>query len=105
MTARIRKGDTVVVIAGKDKGKTGTVREVLTDRDRAIVSEVNVAKRHYKPGRSTQQGIVEKEMPIHMSNLQPVDPKTGKGTRVRVKTLDDGRKVRVATGSGEQFDK
>ena len=102
--ARIKKGDTVVVIAGREKGKTGTVREVLPEKDRAIVQDLNISKRHYKPGRARQAGIVDVEQPIHLSNLMPVDPKTGKGTRVRAKVLADGRKVRVGA-SGEQIGK
>ena len=102
--ARSRKGDTVQVLAGRDKGKRGVVREVHPSDNRAIVQGVNVAKRHYKQGRGAQQsGIVEKELPIHMSNLAPLDPKTDKPTRVRALVLADGTKVRVAVGSGEQI--
>jgi large subunit ribosomal protein L24 len=102
--ARIKKGDTVVVIAGKEKGKTGVVGEVRPSDNRAVVQGLNISKRHFKPGRARQAGIVDLEQPIHMSNLMPADPKTGKPTRVKVKVLSDGRKVRIAA-SGEQIDK
>ena len=104
--ARIRKGDTVVVLAGKEKGKTGVVREVRREAGKAIVADVNVAKRHMKPrGGVRQAGIVDVEQPIHLSNLAPVDPKTNKPARVRAQVLANGKKVRVAVGSGEQIGK
>ncbi|MBI2756122.1 MAG: 50S ribosomal protein L24 [Chloroflexi bacterium] len=103
--ARIRKGDTVVVLSGREKGKTGTVREVRVEAGKAIVQDVNISKRHFKPGRGTQTGIVDIEQPIQLSNLAPIDPKTNKPTRVRAKTLGGGTKVRVAVGSGEQIGK
>ncbi len=104
MAARIRKGDTVVVIAGRDKGKKGEVLKVLPRENRAIVKGVNVVKRHQKPSASQAGGIITKEAPIHVSNLAHVDPKDGKPTRVGFKVLDDGRKVRVAKRSGEVID-
>lgn len=105
--ARIRKGDTVVVLTGKNRGKQGIVREVRPTEGRAIVQEVNVVKRRYKPGRGPRQagGIVDLEQPIQLSNLAPVDAKTGRGTRLRTQTLTNGDKVRVATVSGEQIAK
>lgn len=101
---RIRKGDKVVVLTGKDKGKRGEVLEMLRSEDRAIVSGVNRVKRHTRPGPEGAGGIVEKEAPIHLSNIAIEDPKTGKATRVGYKIMDDGRKVRVAKGSGETID-
>ena len=103
--ARIRKGDDVIVLSGKDKGKRGTVREVLTEAGKAIVQDINIAKRRFKAGSARQAGTVDKEMPLHLSNIAPIDPKTGKATRVRTKTLSTGKKVRIAVGSGEQIGK
>ena len=101
MAARIRKGDTVVVITGADKGKRGEVLTVLPKDGRAVVQGVNIAKRHTKPSATNQQGgIVEKEATIHLSNLALIDPGTNKPTRVGFRVLDDGRKVRVARPSG-----
>ena len=95
----IRKGDEVVVIAGKDKGRKGTVRQVLPGKNRVIVDNVNIVKRHTKPGQGNRAGgIIEKEAPIHISNVMPVDPKTGDGTRVRTKKKDNKR-VRVTVKS------
>lgn len=102
MAARIRKGDTVVVITGADRGKRGEVLSVQPKDDRAVVQGVNVAKRHTKPrGMGQPGGIVEREATIHLSNLMLVDPKTDKPTRVGFRVLDDGRKVRVARASGD----
>jgi large subunit ribosomal protein L24 len=101
MAARLRTGDTVVVISGKDKGKTGTVLAVFAEDDKVVVEGVNVRKRHMKPNARNQQGgIFEKAMPLHACKVMPVDPKTGKGTRVSFKTDDKGNKVRIAK-SGE----
>ena len=100
----IRKGDTVAVISGKHKGKTGRVIEVLVDDERVRIEGVAPIKRHVKPGRDPklpQGGIIEKFGTIHMSNVLPVDPSTKKPTRVGFKTLEDGTKVRVAKKSGE----
>ncbi len=102
MAARIRKGDRVVVMTGADKGKRGEVLSVQPKEERAIVQGVNVAKHHTKPrGMGQPGGIVEREATIHLSNLMLVDPKTDKPTRVGFRVLDDGRKVRVARGSGD----
>ena len=98
---KIKKGDKVVVIAGKDKGKQGEVLKVFPVENRAIVSGVNVAKRHTRQTASNEGGIINKDMPIHISNLALRDPKDGKPTRVGMKTLADGKKVRVAKRSGE----
>jgi len=104
MAAKIRKGDRVVVTAGRDKGKTGEVRRVIPTEGRAIVAGVNLVRRHTRQTAQTEGGILTKEAPIHLSNLAIVDPKTGKPTRVGFKTLDDGRKVRVAKRSGDLID-
>lgn len=104
MVATIRKGDRVTVTTGRDKGKTGDVVKVLPARNRAIVQGVNMVKRHQKPQAGSAGGIVEREASIHVSNLAHVDPKDDKPTRVGVKTLEDGRKVRFAKRSGELID-
>ncbi len=104
MAARIRKGDTVVVIAGRDKGKKGEVLKVMPKENRAIVKGVNLVKRHQKPAPGVEGGIITKEAPIHLSNLAHVDPKDGKPTRVGFRILEDGRKVRYAKRSGEVID-
>lgn len=108
---RIRKGDEVQVISGKDKGKSGRVLVMLREKERAIVEGVNVIRKHSKPNarRGQQGGVVEQEAPVHLSNLMPVDPTTKKPTRVGHKFLDstDGkvRKVRVARRSGAELDR
>ncbi len=104
MAARIRKGDRVMVIAGRDKGKVGEVLKVMPKENRAIVKGVNIVKRHQRPTQAQAGGIVEKEAPVHLSNLAHVDPKDNKPTRVGFKVLDDGRKVRYAKRSGEVID-
>jgi large subunit ribosomal protein L24 len=101
---KIRKGDRVIVRTGRDKGKAGQVLNVLPAENRAIVQGVNIARRHQKQTPSQEGGIVAKEMPIHISNLGLADPKTGKPTRVGYKMLGDGKKVRIARGSGEVID-
>jgi large subunit ribosomal protein L24 len=104
MSARIRKGDNVVVMSGRDKGKTGKVLVVNHEENRVVVQGINLVKRHSRPTpRNPSGGIVEREQAIHASKVMPVDPKTGKGTRVRVKTLEGGKKVRVAVKSGEEI--
>jgi len=104
MAAKYRKGDRVLVIAGKDKGKQGEILRVLTAKERAVVQGVNVARRHTRPSQTSPGGIVNKEMPIAVSNLAHIDPKDDKPTRVGFKFLDDGRKVRFAKRSGEVID-
>ena len=104
MAAKIKKGDRVVVTTGRDKGKTGEVRQVMPTEGRAIVAGVNLVRRHTRQTAQTEGGILSKESTIHLSNLAIVDPKSGKPTRVGFKILDDGRKVRVAKRSGEQID-
>ena len=101
MAARIRKGDKVVVITGKDKGKTGEVIRSMPKDSKVVVSGVNVAARHRKPSQVNPQGGIErKEAPMHVSKVAIADPKTGKATRVRFEERD-GKKVRVAAKSGE----
>jgi len=104
MSVKIKKGDRVVVTTGRDKGKKGEVLKVFPKEDRALVSGVNVAKRHQKQTAKLQGGIVNKEAPIQLSNLAHVDPKSGEATRVGFKVLNDGRKVRFAKKSGEVID-
>ena len=104
MANRIKKGDQVVVIAGKDKGKKGEITRVAGDR--VLVANINVVKRHTKANPQAGQagGIVEREAPIHISNVMLFNPATGKGDRVGFKVLEDGRKVRVFRSSGEAID-
>jgi large subunit ribosomal protein L24 len=105
MAAKIRKGDRVQVLTGRDKGKRGEVIAVNPTEKRALVQGVNVVKRHQKPrGMNAPGGIQEKEAPIHLSNLALLDPKSGKPTRVGFRVLEDGKKVRVAKPSGEVLD-
>ena len=108
MTARIKKDDTVIVIAGKDKGRTGKVIKVLPKEDRVVVEGVNMAKRHTAPNVAHPQGgVVPREASLHVSNVALRDPKTGKATRVGYKFVGEGaqrRKVRIAKGSGVQID-
>jgi large subunit ribosomal protein L24 len=101
---KIRKGDKVVVITGKDKGKQGEVIRTIPSENRAVVRGINVARRHQRQTAAQEGGIVSKELPIHVSNLALRDPKDGKPTRVGHKTLADGKKVRVAKRSGEVID-
>jgi len=104
MTARIRKGDRVIVTTGRDKGKKGEVLRVYPDDRRALVSGVNIVKRHQRQTQRQQGGIINKEASVHLSNLAHVDPKTGDATRIGFKFLGDGRKVRFAKKSGEVID-
>jgi len=106
MAAKIRKGDRVQVMTGRDKGKRGEVLRVIPKESRAVVQGVNVIKRHQRPaGMGQPGGIIEREAPVHVSNLMVIDPKSDKPTRVGFKLLEDGRKVRVARASGEVMDK
>ena len=104
MAAKIRKGDRVIVTTGRDKGKKGEVMKVFPKENRALVSGVNTVKRHQKPSQRQQGGIVNKELPVQLSNLAHVDPKSGEATRVGWKILADGRRVRFAKKSGEVID-
>jgi large subunit ribosomal protein L24 len=101
---KIKKGDKVVVITGRDKGKSGEVLRVLRDDNRVVVQGVNMVKRHTRPQPGNPGGIVEKEASIHISNVAHIDPKSNKPTRVGYKLLEDGRKVRVARRSAEVLD-
>jgi large subunit ribosomal protein L24 len=104
MAAKIKKGDKVVVLSGRDKGRNGEVVRVMPREDRALVRGVNVVKRHQKQSMKDEGGIIRKELPIHLSNIALADPKDGKPTRVGFKILDDGRKVRFAKRSGDLID-
>jgi len=104
MAAKIKKGDRVVVTTGRDKGKKGEVLRLFPKDERALVSGINVVKRHQRQSARQQAGIVSKEAPVHLSNLAHIDPKTGDPTRVGFKILGDGRKVRFAKKSGEVID-
>ena len=102
--ARIKKGDRVIVTTGRDKGRKGEVLKLLVKEERALVSGVNMVKRHQKQSAKAQGGIINREAPVHLSNLAHVDPKTGGPTRIGFKVLGDGRKVRFAKKSGEVID-
>lgn len=104
MAAKIKKGDKVIVLTGRDKGVKGEVLKVIPEKNRAIVSGVNKVQRHNRPSPFSPGGIEEKEATIHLSNLAHYDPATGKPGRVGFKTLEDGKKVRVFKGSGEVID-
>lgn len=100
---KIKKGDQVVVLTGKDKGKKGEVLRVIPDQSRVVVAGVNVATKHVKPSQTSAGGIEKTELPLHVSNVAIADPKSGKPTRVGAQILKDGKKVRVAKKSGEQI--
>ena len=107
MAARIKKGDTVVIIAGRDKGRTGEVIEMRRDEGRALVRGINMVKRHQRQSTTQEGGIISKEAPIHLSNIALADPKDGKPTRIGFKfvgTGDQRKKVRVAKRSGVEID-
>ena len=104
MAAKIKKGDRVVVLTGRDKGAEGDVVRVMPAEGRVIVQGVNLVKRHQKPSQTAQGGIISKEAPIQISNVAYVDPKEGGATRIGFKILEDGRKVRFAKKSGEVID-
>ncbi|MBO6674231.1 MAG: 50S ribosomal protein L24 [Rhizobiales bacterium] len=104
MAAKIKKGDTVVVLAGRDKGRSGQVMQVMPRENRALVQGVNLVKRHQRQTPNSEGGIITKEAPIQLSNVALRDPKDGKPTRVRFQIQDDGTKVRVASRSGEAID-
>jgi large subunit ribosomal protein L24 len=107
MAAKIRKGDKVVMLTGRDKGRTGEVVEVRPDDNRVLVRGINMVKRHQKQSAQQEGGIISKELPVHLSNVAIADPKDGKPTRVGFKFVgqgDDRRKVRVAKRSGVEID-
>jgi large subunit ribosomal protein L24 len=104
--AHVRKGDTVVVVAGKERGKRGKVIRVIPETSRVLVENVNMIKKHQRPTQKLRQGgIIEREGPIHLSNVMLVDPQTDRPTRAGTRLLADGRKIRVARKSGEILDK
>ncbi|WP_316355005.1 50S ribosomal protein L24 [Candidatus Trichorickettsia mobilis] len=98
---KIRKGDSVVVIAGKDKGKQGKVLKIFPKDNKAIVAGINIVKKHTKPTQLSEGGIIAKELPINISNVSHIDPKTNLPTKIAIKVLQDGSKVRIAKRSGE----
>ena len=104
MAARIRKGDNVIVLAGKDKGKKGSVLRVVADGERVLVQGVNMVKRHTRPSMQNPGGIVEKEASIHLSNVLPICGRCNKPTRVGTPRLEDGHAVRTCRRCGEQLD-
>ena len=101
---KVRKGDRVAILSGKDRGKTGEILKMIPDVRRAIVQGVNMVKRHTAPSQAGAGGVVEKEASIHVSNISLIDPKDDRATRVGFKSLEDGRKVRYAKKSGEVID-
>jgi large subunit ribosomal protein L24 len=101
---KIKKGDKVVVLAGKDKGRTGEVVRMMPKDDKAVVRGVNMVRRHQRQSQSQEGGIISKEAPIHISNIALADPKDGKPTRVGIQVGKDGKKVRVAKRSGATID-
>jgi large subunit ribosomal protein L24 len=104
--AHVRKGDTVMVVAGKERGKKGKVLRVIPEKGRVVVERINLIKKHQKPTQKVRQGgIIEREGSIHLSNVMLIDPASDKPTRVGMRTLSDGKKVRVARRSGEMLDK
>ncbi len=104
--AHVRKGDTVVVVAGKERGKRGRVLRVLPEKNRVVVERVNMIKKHQRPTQKLRQGgIIEREGPLHLSNVMLVDPTSDKPTRIGMRALVDGKKVRLARKSGEIIDK
>jgi large subunit ribosomal protein L24 len=104
MGAKIRKGDKVIVLTGRDKGRSGEVIEVRPQDNRALVRGINMVKRHQKQTAQQEGGIVSKELSIHLSNLAVADPKDGKPTRVGFKVMTDGKRVRIAKRSGVEID-
>ena len=104
--AHVRKGDTVVVVAGKERGKRGRVLRVIPEKSRVVIERINMIKKHQRPTQKLRQGgIIEREGSIHLSNVMLVDPTTDKSTRIGMRALADGKKVRVARASGEIIDK
>ena len=104
MAAKIKKGDKVIVLTGRDAGRIGDVIQVMPKEERALVRGIRLVKRHQRQTQNQEGGIISKEAPIHLSNIALVDPKDGKPTRVGFKILEDGRKVRFAKRSGELID-
>jgi len=105
MASKIKKGDTVIVLTGRDKGRSGEVLKVLPTENRVLVDGVNMVKKHRKPSPASAGGIETIAAPVHISNVAHKDPKSGKATRIGFKILEDGRKVRFAKASGEVIDR
>lgn len=103
--SKIKKGDTVQVITGKDKNKTGEVLKVYPANDKAVVLGVNLSKKHTKPSQKSEGGIIQKELPIHVSNISHIDPETKNITKVGYRTLESGKRVRFFKNSGKTFSK
>ena len=101
---KLKKGDNVIVLTGKDKGRTGDILQIKPNEGKALVQGINMVKRHQRQSQTTEAGIVTREAAIQLSNIALVDPKDGKATRVGIKINDDGTKVRVAKRSGEVID-
>ena len=104
MSSKIKKGDNVMVVTGKDKGKTGEVLSVLPAKERLLVRGVNIVKRHTKPSQTAPGGIVERESTVHVSNVALIDPTSNKATKIGFRVLEDGRKVRFSKSSSEILD-
>ena len=104
MSSKIKKGDNVMVMTGKDKGKTGEVLSVLPAKERLLVRGVNIVKRHTKPSQTAPGGIVERESTVHVSNVALIDPTSNKATKIGFRILEDGRKVRFSKSSSEILD-
>ena len=105
MAAKIKKGDTVVVLTGRDKGRSGEVLRVIPSENRVVVDGVNMVKKHKRPSPASAGGIESMAAPIHISNVAHKDPQSGKATRIGFRILEDGRKVRFAKASGEVIDR
>ena len=105
MASKIKKGDTVIVLTGRDRGRSGEVLKVLPEANRVLVDGVNMVKKHRKASPTSQGGIESMAAPMHISNVAHKDPKSGKATRIGFKFLEDGRKVRFAKASGEVIDR
>ena len=102
MIKKYKKGDEVIVKVGKDKGKIGKISKILNSSDKVVISGVNVSKKHQKPSQESKGGIVDKEMPIHVSNILAYDPKSKKSSKVGFK-IDSGKKIRVLKSSGDKY--
>jgi len=102
---KVKKGDEVIVTTGKDKGKKGKILKIFPEENRAIVEGVHIVKKHTKATQQSEGGIIQKELSIHISNIAHIDPKSGNATKISLKVLDNGKKVRVAKESGEIIDK
>ncbi|MBF0421499.1 MAG: 50S ribosomal protein L24 [Magnetococcales bacterium] len=98
---RLKKGDQVIVLSGKDKGKRGRILKVLPKEDAVLVERINLVKRHTKQSKTDAAGIVEKEAPIHKSNVMFYDPIAGRGTKIKMKVLEDGKRIRISSRTGE----